>query len=297
MAMSSNIGRSGLVHTLGACARLMRLDKPIGSLLLLAPTLWALWIVSEGVPNPELVVIFIAGVFVTRSAGCVINDITDRDIDGYVTRTRNRPLVAGDISVPLAVTLAVILGLIALGLLMLLPSRTWGWAAFAVLVTLIYPRFKRFFSAPQLVLSIAFSMGIPMAWVAYGREVNLVISLLWGANIFWVLVYDTQYAMSDRLDDIKVGVRSTAIMLGNNDRWVIGLWQILCVSLFVCIGIILRASQVYFALLFFAATTFGYQQWLIRNRERAACFAAFKNNAWFGFSMWLAFLLGMPAVQ
>lgn len=296
MAMSSILSHSGLIKTLGACARLMRLDKPIGSLLLLAPTLWALWIAGEGFPNPDLVIIFIAGVFVTRSAGCVINDITDRDIDGHVARTQDRPLVAGDISMGLAVALAIVLGCLALGLLLLLPSRTWVWAIFAVLVTLIYPRFKRFVSAPQLVLSVAFSMGIPMAWVAYGHEIDLTISLLWLTNMLWVLVYDTQYAMSDRLDDTKIGVYSTAILLGNNDRWVIGVWQFLCVSLFVGIGIILGASQVYFALLIFAATTFVYQQWLIRDRERVSCFLAFKNNAWFGFSMWLAFLLGMPAI-
>jgi 4-hydroxybenzoate polyprenyltransferase len=275
----------------------MRLDKPIGSLLLLAPTLWALWIAGSGIPNSELVFIFIVGVFVTRSAGCVINDITDRDIDRHVARTQERPLAAGDISLRLAVGLAILLGFVALGLLMLLPMRTWGWAIIAVVLTLVYPRFKRFFSAPQLILSIAFSMGIPMAWAAYGHDVSLAIVLLWLANMFWVLVYDTQYAMSDRPDDIKVGVRSTAILLGNNDRWVIGLWQFLCISLLAYIGIMLGAARVYFALLFFAATTFFYQQWLIFGRDRNSCFTAFKNNAWFGFSVWLAFVLGMPVVQ
>jgi 4-hydroxybenzoate polyprenyltransferase len=297
MVMSRSVDLSWLVCTLGACARLMRLDKPIGSLLLLAPTLWALWIAGSGIPNSELVFIFIVGVFVTRSAGCVINDITDRDIDRHVARTQERPLAAGDISLRLAICLATLLGFVALGLLMLLPTRTWGWAIIAVVLTLVYPRFKRFFSAPQLILSIAFSMGIPMAWSAYEHDVSLAIVLLWLANMFWVLVYDTQYAMSDRPDDIKVGVRSTAILLGNNDRWVIGLWQFLCISLLTYIGVILGAAQVYFALLFFAAATFIYQQWLIRGRDRDSCFTAFKNNAWFGFSVWLAFVLGMPAVQ
>jgi 4-hydroxybenzoate polyprenyltransferase len=297
MVMSRSVDLSWLVRTLGACARLMRLDKPIGSLLLLAPTLWALWIAGSGIPNSELVFIFIVGVFVTRSAGCVINDITDRDIDRHVARTQERPLAAGDISLRLAVGLAILLGFVALGLLMLLPMRTWGWAIIAVVLTLVYPRFKRFFSAPQLILSIAFSMGIPMAWAAYGHDVSLAIVLLWLANMFWVLVYDTQYAMSDRPDDIKVGVRSTAILLGNNDRWVIGLWQFLCISLLAYIGIMLGAARVYFALLFFAATTFFYQQWLIFGRDRNSCFTAFKNNAWFGFSVWLAFVLGMPVVQ
>lgn len=295
--MSSSKQQPRLISTLGACARLMRLDKPIGSLLLLAPTLWALWIAGQGTPDPVLVVIFIAGVFVTRSAGCIINDITDRDIDGYIDRTRDRPLVAGHISLRLAVGLALVLGLVALGLLLLLPTSTWNWAIVAVVLTLIYPRFKRFFSAPQLILSFAFSMGIPMAWAAYGHDANLAIIILWLANILWVLVYDTEYAMSDRPDDIKVGVRSTAIMLGDNDRRVIGLCQFLCVLLLVYIGVLLEVSSVYFLLIFFASTTFIYQQWLIRDRERETCFSAFKNNAWFGFSVWLAFVLGMPAVQ
>ncbi|MBT5031893.1 MAG: 4-hydroxybenzoate octaprenyltransferase [Proteobacteria bacterium] len=282
---------------LGACARLMRLDKPIGSLLLLAPTLWALWVAGQGRPDPVLASIIIVGVFVTRSVGCVINDIADRDIDGHVKRTRQRPLVAGDIGLSGAIGLAVALGLVAFGLLMMLPRSAWGWATFAVLVTFIYPRFKRFFAAPQLVLSVAFSMGIPMVWAAYDYVSGQTIIMLWVVNILWVLVYDTEYAMSDRPDDIKLGLRSTAILLGTNDRWVIALWQAMCILLLAYIGFGLKVSSVYYAMLVFSALSFVYQQWLIRGREREACFKAFKNNAWFGFSVWMAFVLGLPVTS
>ena len=282
------------VEMLGACARLMRLDKPVGSLLLLAPTLWALWIAGQGRPDPVLALIVIVGVFVTRSAGCVINDIADRDIDGHVKRTRQRPLVTGDIGLSGAIGLAVALGLVALGLLLMLPRSTWGWATFAVLVTVIYPRFKRFFAAPQLVLSVAFSMGIPMVWAAYDYILGQSIIMLWVANILWVLVYDTQYAMSDRPDDIKLGLCSTAILLGANDRWVIGLWQAMCILLLAYIGFGLNMPSVYYAMLAFSGLSFVYQQWLIRNRERKACFMAFKHNVWFGFSVWMAFVLALP---
>jgi len=270
---------------------LMRFEKPIGWLLLLWPTLWALWVVSDGVPEGKLVWIFTLGVIVMRSAGCVINDMADRNIDPKVDRTSERPLANGSISMVQASALLFILLLVALGLLLLLPPRVWPWSIPAIALTGVYPFIKRFIDAPQLVLGLAFSFGMPMAYVAVGREFDLVLFTLMMLNIFWVLVFDTQYAMSDREDDLKIGVKSTAILFGNQDRHIVGLLQVLVIGLWIALSHVLELSSSFNIALFIAACMFIYQQWLIRNRDRQACFQAFINNGWLGGIIWFGLVL------
>jgi len=233
-------------------ALLMRMDKPIGSLLLLWPTLWALWLagmqknsagewVFEGV-QPSVVLIFIAGVFLMRSAGCVINDFADRGIDKHVERTANRPLTSGAVKSSEAIALFAVLALLSFSLMWLIDSlQRWNvmlWSLPAVATAIAYPFMKRFFVTPQLVLGIAFSFGIPMAYAAYGHnwEVSLPIILLVLANVAWVVVYDTEYAMVDRNDDVELGVHSTALFFGMKDRLVIGILQLICLGILLLIG-------------------------------------------------------------
>jgi len=266
--------------------QLMRFDKPIGSLLLLWPTLWAIWIAGDGMPNPTYVWVFTLGVIVMRSAGCVINDYADRDFDPLVERTKQRPLAAGHIQPKQALVLFLILGLIALGLLMLLPPRVWPWSIPAVIITVAYPFMKRVIQAPQLVLGLAFSFGIPMVYVAFDKAFDLVFWLLCMSNFLWVLAFDTQYAMSDREDDLKIGVKSTAIYLGDADKFTIGLLQTAMMLIWVVIAIQLQLDSCMWMPLTIVVGLFMYQQWLIRERERAPCFQAFLNNGWVGAVIW-----------
>ncbi|MEM7358510.1 MAG: 4-hydroxybenzoate octaprenyltransferase [Pseudomonadota bacterium] len=271
---------------------LMRFEKPIGWLLLLWPTLWALWLASGGNPPAELAWIFVLGVIVMRSAGCVINDYADRDIDHLVERTKTRPLTAGFVSEKEALGLFVLLGLLALCLLLLLPMRVWPWSIPALLLTIIYPFMKRFIQAPQLVLGLAFSFGIPMVFVALDQSFNPTFWLLVICNILWVLLFDTQYAMSDREDDLKIGVKSSAIWFGEKDKLIIGTLQIVVMALLIALGMLNGLAGAYYFGLLLAAGLFAYQQWLIRNRERLPCFQAFLNNGWFGGIVWFGMLLG-----
>ena len=274
--------------------QLMRVDKPIGWLLLMWPTLCALWIAGDGEPNALYVWVFAVEVFIMRSAGCVINDYADRNIDGAVERTKTRPLAAGKLTANQALTLFVLLGAAALVLMFaFLPMRVWPWAIPGAIVTIAYPFMKRFIQAPQLILGVAFSFSIPMVYVALGHAFDLVFWLLMLANFLWVLVYDTQYAMSDREDDLKIGINSTAIYFGERDVVIIGILQIVILALWLAIMLLVDMSSSFLFALFLVAGLFLYQQWLISDRLRAPCFQAFLNNGWVGGVLWFGVLVSL----
>lgn len=269
----------------------MRLDRPIGTFLLLWPTLWALWIASHGSPEPWVLLVFITGVFLTRSAGCIVNDFADRDLDPHVARTRDRPLAAGTVSVRGAWVLFFVLCAAAFALVLTLNRLTLYLSFAGVALTLVYPFMKRFVHVPQLFLGVAFSWGIPMAFAAQTGRLPGVAAWLLAANLVWVLVYDTMYAMADREDDLAVGVKSTAILFGERDRLIVGLCQVATLALLVVVGVIEVLDRYYFGAVALSAAFFGYQQWLIREREAAACFRAFLNNAWVGAAIFLGLVL------
>jgi len=279
-----------LVNDIPHYLALMRFDKPIGSLLLLWPTLWALWIATKGQPQPSFFWVFVFGVVVMRSAGCVINDYADRDIDPNVERTQSRPLASGALTPQNALRLFVLLGVIAIVLLLQLPMRVWPWAIPAAALTIIYPYMKRFIQAPQLVLGFAFSFSIPMVYVACNHPFDAAFWILFIANTLWVLSYDTQYAMSDREDDLKIGVKSTAIWFGRFDKLIVGLLQTAFVSALMLLLTVLNLSLTFMFSVSLVAGFFVYQQWLIRKRERQPCFQAFLNNAWAGAAVWFGLL-------
>ena len=272
---------------------LMRIDKPVGWLLLLWPTLWALWIATHGQPSGLYIWVFTLGVFVMRSAGCVINDYADRDIDPMVERTQQRPIAAGHVSAKQALLLFVVLCLFALGLLFLLPTRVWPWSIPAVVITVAYPFMKRFIQAPQLVLGLAFSFGIPMVYVACAKPFDSVFSLLFIANFIWVLMFDTVYAMSDREDDLKIGVKSSAILFGRFDRLILAILQASVVLLWCLLMNLLSLSPLFLVSLALVIALFTYQQWLVRDRARDACFQAFLNNAWVGGIIWFGLVAAL----
>jgi len=272
---------------------LMRLEKPIGWLLLLWPTLWALWVASDGNPPAYYVWVFTLGVLVMRSAGCVINDYADRDFDPLVDRTQQRPLASGAVTPRQALILFVILGFVALGLLLLLPSHVWPWSIPAVLITIAYPFMKRFIQAPQLVLGLAFSFGMPMVYVACDHAFDGVFWMIFIANFIWVLVFDTVYAMSDREDDLKIGVKSTAILFGDKDKIIVAILQAAVLVLMWLLMMVLNLSHTFVLSIVIVAGLFVYQQWLIRERERQACFQAFLNNGWVGGVIWFGLVAGM----
>jgi 4-hydroxybenzoate polyprenyltransferase len=260
----------------------MRIDRPIGSLLLLWPALWALWLSANGRPDPHIVVVFVLGVFVMRSAGCVINDYADRDFDPHVERTRNRPLAARRVQPREALALFGALMLIALALVLTLNRLTVLLALAGALLAALYPFMKRFTYLPQVHLGLAFSWTIPMAYAAHTGGVPPVAWLLLIGNLIWTVAYDTIYAMVDRDDDLRVGVKSTAILFGELDRAFIAGMQI---AVLVVLGLAaqqLALSRVFDAALLAVAALFAWQQWLIRDRERDACFRAFLNNNWVG---------------
>lgn len=279
-----------LINDIPHYLALMRFEKPIGTLLLLWPTLWALWVASNGAPSASLVWIFTIGVFVMRSAGCVINDFADRDIDSNVDRTQARPLASGALTAKNALVLFVILGLIAIGLLLMLPMRVWPWAIPAAALTIIYPFMKRFIQAPQLVLGLAFSFSIPMVYVALEHVFDAVFWILFIANTCWVVMFDTQYAMADREDDLKIGVKSTAIWFGRFDILIIAILQTACVCAMMLVMVILNLSFCFMFSVCLVAGLFIYQQWLIRDRESESCFRAFLNNGWVGAVVWFGLL-------
>ncbi|EUD10291.1 4-hydroxybenzoate polyprenyl transferase [Providencia alcalifaciens 205/92] len=265
-----------------AYSRLMRIDRPIGSLLLLWPTYWALWIAAQGSPSLHILIVFTAGVFLMRAAGCVINDFADRNFDGHVERTKHRPLPSGDVTEKEAkILFAALVGLSFLLVLSLNTMTIWLSVA-GLALAWIYPFVKRVSHLPQVVLGAAFGWSIPMGFSAVSESLPLVCWLLFLVNIIWSVIYDTQYAMVDRNDDLKIGVKSTAILFGQYDKLIIGLLQIVMVGLLVVIGSLANLGMVYYGSLVLAAALFVYQQQLMINRERAPCFKAFMNNNYVG---------------
>jgi 4-hydroxybenzoate polyprenyltransferase len=262
--------------------RLVRLDKPIGSLLLLWPTLNALWIASDGRPSLMLIVIFAIGTLLMRSAGCAINDYADRDFDRYVKRTAERPITSGKIRAWEAVALAAALSLVAFLLILPLNALTKELSVFALFVAGTYPFTKRFFAIPQAYLGIAFGFGIPMAFAAVQDHVPMLAWIMLAANVFWSVAYDTEYAMVDRDDDIKIGIRTSALTFGRYDVLAVMLCYAATLAVYAGIGVALHFGWPYWLGWLGAAGCAGYHYLLIRDRERMACFAAFKHNNWLG---------------
>ena len=262
--------------------RLVRLDKPIGTLLLLWPTLSALWLASGGVPDWQLLVIFTLGTFLMRSAGCAINDFADRDIDKHVKRTAERPLTTGRIQAWEAVTIAVVLALLALLLIIPLNALTKQLAVAAAVIAATYPYFKRFFAIPQAYLGIAFGFGIPMAFAAVQNTVPPVAWVLLVANVFWAVAYDTEYAMVDRDDDLKIGIKTAAITFGRFDVMAVMLCYVMTLALIMVSGWQFGLGVWFHAGLLVAAGMAAYHYTLIRDRDRMRCFAAFRHNNWLG---------------
>jgi 4-hydroxybenzoate polyprenyltransferase len=267
--------------------RLIRWDRPIGSLLLLWPTLWALWIAAEGVPDPLLLVIFTIGTVLMRSAGCIINDLADRNLDGGVARTSNRPLVTGEVSVIEALAFFMFLCLLAFGLVLMTNLMTVLLSLPALVLASCYPLMKRYTHLPQVFLGLAFSWSIPMAFAAQREELPPALWLLFTGNLLWTVVYDTKYAMVDRKDDLEIGIKSTAILFGESDRAVIGVLQVLCLAALALAGREFALSWPYYLSLGVAALLFAYHLYLIRDRDEAACFRAFKHNSWVGLAIFL----------
>lgn len=265
--------------------QLMRMDRPIGSLLLLWPTLWALLLAAQGLPDVRVLVVFVLGVFLMRSAGCVINDFADRHVDGHVKRTSQRPLPAGLVSAKEALLLFVILAVTAFLLVLTMNTLTIQLSFVGILLAFIYPFMKRFTHLPQLVLGLAFSWSIPMAWSAQADALPPQVWVLFLINALWTVAYDTQYAMVDRDDDVKIGIKSTAILFGRWDKRIIGLLQLATLGLLVALGQGLELSASYYWSLLVAAGLFAYQQHLIRYRERMPCFQAFLNNNYVGMAI------------
>lgn len=262
--------------------QLMRLDRPIGIYLLLWPTLLALWLAAGGVPDPTLLVVFIAGVVLMRSAGCAINDFADRKVDGHVSRTRNRPLATGRVTARETLVVFAILVALSASLLLLTNMLTFKLALVAVVLATVYPFCKRFTFYPQIVLGAAYSMAIPMAFAAQTGELPPALWLLYIANLLWTVAYDTEYAMCDRPDDLVIGVKSTAILFGEADRLMIGLLQGLTLLCLLLVGARFALGIYYHAGLLAMLLSFVWQHWLIRNREPQACLAAFLSNHWSG---------------
>ncbi|MBM7038659.1 4-hydroxybenzoate octaprenyltransferase [Vibrio sp. 188UL20-2] len=278
---------------LSAYAQLMRIDKPIGILLLLWPTYWALFLAADGLPDLKVWAVFTAGVVLMRSAGCVINDFADRHFDGHVERTKLRPIPAGKVSAREAVILFIVLCIVSFALVLTMNETTIKYSFIGVLLAFIYPFMKRFTHLPQLFLGLAFSWSIPMAWVAQGAEPTLVLWALFIANVLWTVAYDTQYAMVDRDDDVKIGIRSTAILFGRRDKMAVAALQFATLLILLWIGYIEQLGGVFYWSLLVSGALMVYQQWLIKARERQACFKAFLNNNYVG----LAIAMGIAIAE
>ena len=267
--------------------RLMRTDKPIGTFLLLWPTLWALWLATSGVPPVWILVVFVAGVWLMRAAGCVVNDYADRKIDGHVKRTANRPMPSGAVTEKEARNLFVLLVVLSFLLVLTLNTMTILLSVAALALAWVYPFMKRYTHLPQVVLGAAFGWSIPMAFAAVGETVPLTCWLLFLTNILWAVAYDTEYAMVDRDDDLKIGVKSTAILFGRYDKLIIGILQLAVLALMVLVGWLNALGGVFYAAVAVAGLLFIWQQKLIAGRERDACFKAFMNNNYVGLVLFL----------
>ncbi|MBA2711050.1 MAG: 4-hydroxybenzoate octaprenyltransferase [Tatlockia sp.] len=271
--------------------RLMRFHKPVGIWLLWFPTAWALWIANQGNPPIKLVFLFLLGTVIMRAAGCVINDIADRHVDMHVLRTRERPLVKGEIGLIQAFSLLAILLVFALAVLIQLPSQCFYYAIFALIITVLYPFCKRYIQGPQLILGLAFSMGIPMAFCASNHLSYIEMLALFLINFFWILAYDTEYAMVDREDDLKIGVKSTAILFAAYDRVAICFFQFCFHMIWLFLALELEFSRAFFVVWSLAILQLLFQQKCLAKREREGYLYAFSSNSWYGLIMWIGLML------
>ena len=270
---------------------IMRLDRPIGIYLLLWPTLWSLWLTAGGLPPLKLLLVFVAGVVVMRSAGCVMNDIADRNIDLFVERTKNRPLAMGAMTVQQAWVLFAGLILVAFYLVLQLNIESIAFAIGGLSLTILYPFCKRLFVAPQLILGLAFSWGIPMVFAATNTAFSLAFYLLWLCTALWIILYDTFYAMVDQADDVRLGVYSTAILFGSYIKLVVGLLQITILLLLGFVGYLFDLGNLFYLSILASAMLFLRQQFLIRNKEPEACLRAFLENNYIGGIIFLGFVI------
>jgi 4-hydroxybenzoate polyprenyltransferase len=270
---------------------LARLHRPIGIWLLLWPVLWAVWIAGASHPAPKVLVVFVLGTIAMRSAGCVINDLADRDFDPFVKRTRDRPIASRRIAPYEALVWFLVLVAIALALVLQLDPYTIRLSFIGAVLAVSYPFFKRFFPLPQFYLGVAFSWGVPMAFMAQNGNVPRVAWIIFFAGIIWAAIYDTMYAMVDREDDLKIGVKSSAIVFGDMDKLIIGMLQGLMLYSLYLVGTNMEFGYWYDVGVVAAAVFFVYQQWLIRGRRPEACFQAFLNNQYVGMSVFIGILL------
>jgi len=284
-----------VIERLKLYAQLIRLDRPIGILLLLWPTLWALWIAARGIPDTTVLLVFIAGVILMRSAGCAINDFADREIDPHVARTRNRPLAAGKISTKETVAVFAVLSLTAFGLVLMMNTLTIWLSVVGLALAVSYPFMKRYHYLPQVHLGAAFGWSVPMAFTAQANEFTTLTWLLFMATVLWATAYDTLYAMADREEDLKIGVKSTAILFGNNDRLIVGILQALLLLDLWLIGRQAELGLYYWLGLTLGGGTFIYQHFLIQQRQPQQCMRAFLNNNWFGLAVFAGIALDYSA--
>lgn len=266
---------------------LMRLHRPIGIYLVVWPTLWALWLAAKGLPDLDLLIIFLLGAATMRSAGCVINDIADRKVDGHVSRTKNRPLITGTVSTKEAILLFIGLCLFAFCLVLMTNTLTIWLSLGGVALAFVYPFMKRYTHLPQVVLGAAFAWAVPMAFAAQTGEIDPAIWLVYTTVVVWTVGYDTFYAMVDREDDIKIGVKSTAILFGDMDKVATGSLQVITLFSLIIIGQRFELGDVYFASLIVVAALFAYQQYLIKDRDPKLCLKAFLNNNWVGMTVFI----------
>ena len=271
--------------------RLARLDRPIGIWLLMWPMLWGLWVAGTGQPDQQVLIVFLLGAIVTRSAGCIVNDIADRKLDADVRRTRDRPLASGQVGVIEALALFIIFGFVAIGLVSTQNTLTQLLAGGGALLMVAYPFMKRFISVPQFILGVAFAWAIPMAFAAQTGEIPIVAWHLFAITAVWAVIYDTMYAMCDREDDLTAGIKSTAILFGDTDRFVIGALQLFMLLALTMLGTRLSLGPWYYAAIPAVAIFMLYQQHLIRDRDPALCFRAFLNNQWIGLVVFVGLAL------
>lgn len=274
-----------------AYLKLIRFNKPIGSFLLMWPALWALWLAGGGSPPWFTVLIFVLGVVLMRSAGCAINDYADRNLDGQVARTSERPLAAGLISPKEALAVFAVLSLMAFALVLMLNWQTVALSVVALVLAVIYPFMKRHTHWPQVFLGAAFGWAVPMAFMAVSESIPAYAWVLFASTLVWALIYDTMYAMVDRADDLIVGIKSTAILFGKHDRLIIGLLQLLMLALMIAVGVAAERGWAYLGGLAVAAALGIYQQFLIREREPRFCFEAFLNNNYLGMAIFIGLVL------
>jgi len=283
-----------LARRLDAYERLIRLDKPIGAMLLLWPTLWALWLAAFGRVRADMLIVFVVGTFLMRSAGCAVNDFADRAIDPHVERTRARPLAAGEIAPREALGVGAVLAASAFGLVLFLNAFAIALSVVALAIAIVYPYVKRVFPLPQLWLGVAFGFGVPMAYAAIQNRLPLECWLLLAANVFYTFAYDTEYAMVDRNDDARLGVRSSALTLGRWDVTAVMASYAAMLALLLVVGLRLSLSWWYYAGLAVTAGLAAYHWRLIRDRSREGCFRAFLHNNWLGAAVFAGIVLSFP---